>query len=402
MPTYTTNYNLTKPTLSDSPPDITALNPNFDTIDAQLKRLDDNKINKAATIVTTGNLNSLTAVGLYTWSAGNSSVISNVPITNAQATMWVLPRLDNATSPANLTQLVITQNNRMFIRNLADSVWGAWAEVYTSAGATIPISKGGTGATTASAALSNLGATPATDFKAIKFYNAISATKKSSGTTSSTANVIPTTWYKDSTGGYYNGGYKITASSERSPINNAFDMNTATYWATAYSGTNAWLQIELPQAITVKKFKFLIGESNTNGGYSVKLQGSNNGSTYTDLKSFTDVYTAETELTIDSPGSYKYYRLYFMGLGGGSALVYRFYFSDSVVPTYTAAFTLSGIPSSFTTGQRVLVETSSSYDVSGVTANTFAGKTVDTILQAGKRYELVYNSAGTWNAKGVN
>lgn len=36
MATYTQNYNLVKIDLTDAPPDITVLNPNFDTIDEEL------------------------------------------------------------------------------------------------------------------------------------------------------------------------------------------------------------------------------------------------------------------------------------------------------------------------------------------------------------------------------
>lgn len=39
MATYTTNYNLTKIDLNDAPPDITVINSNWDTIDAELKTL---------------------------------------------------------------------------------------------------------------------------------------------------------------------------------------------------------------------------------------------------------------------------------------------------------------------------------------------------------------------------
>lgn len=38
MATNTTNYNLVKPALTDAPPDITVMNPNWDTIDAKLKQ----------------------------------------------------------------------------------------------------------------------------------------------------------------------------------------------------------------------------------------------------------------------------------------------------------------------------------------------------------------------------
>ena len=37
MSTTTTNYGFVKPSLGDSPPDITTTNPNWDTIDAELK-----------------------------------------------------------------------------------------------------------------------------------------------------------------------------------------------------------------------------------------------------------------------------------------------------------------------------------------------------------------------------
>lgn len=42
MSTQTTNYGLIKPQLTDTP-DITAMNVNWDTIDAKLKNLSDNE-----------------------------------------------------------------------------------------------------------------------------------------------------------------------------------------------------------------------------------------------------------------------------------------------------------------------------------------------------------------------
>lgn len=39
----TTNYNLIKPELTDSPPDITAMNPNWDKIDGKIKELEEEK-----------------------------------------------------------------------------------------------------------------------------------------------------------------------------------------------------------------------------------------------------------------------------------------------------------------------------------------------------------------------
>lgn len=44
MGSYTTNYNLYKPSLNDAPPDITIMNGNYDTIDATLKSLSDKSL----------------------------------------------------------------------------------------------------------------------------------------------------------------------------------------------------------------------------------------------------------------------------------------------------------------------------------------------------------------------
>ncbi len=46
MATYTENYNFTKVYLADSPPDITAINANWDTVDAKLKELSEGSTNE--------------------------------------------------------------------------------------------------------------------------------------------------------------------------------------------------------------------------------------------------------------------------------------------------------------------------------------------------------------------
>lgn len=63
----TTNYKLKKIELADSPPDITAINPNWDTIDAKLKtneeqinNLDANAIKKDGSVAVTNTLNGTT------------------------------------------------------------------------------------------------------------------------------------------------------------------------------------------------------------------------------------------------------------------------------------------------------------------------------------------------------
>ena len=49
---HTTNLNLNKPELTDAPPDITVLNENWDTLDTEIKALQENKADKELTNVT--------------------------------------------------------------------------------------------------------------------------------------------------------------------------------------------------------------------------------------------------------------------------------------------------------------------------------------------------------------
>lgn len=103
-------------------------------IEQGILTLEAEKIAKDATSVGGGeDLNNCTAIGLYTWSASNASTIVNCP-ENTQGTMLVIPRLQNYKSnPANLTQLVITQQNNVYTRMLADGVWSAWSRVSRAA-----------------------------------------------------------------------------------------------------------------------------------------------------------------------------------------------------------------------------------------------------------------------------
>jgi hypothetical protein len=84
MATTTTNYAFIKPALTDSPPDITAPNSNWDTLDAKLKILDDNgnmrsTSRKAATAIGTGSHvegTNNTATANYTHAEGDSNTAS--------------------------------------------------------------------------------------------------------------------------------------------------------------------------------------------------------------------------------------------------------------------------------------------------------------------------------------
>lgn len=103
-------------------------------IEQGILTLEAEKIAKNALEVLGGeDLNNCITTGIYTWSIASARTIANCPEI-VQGTMLVLPRVTNYSSnPQNLTQLVITQQNNIYTRILADGVWSAWSKVARTA-----------------------------------------------------------------------------------------------------------------------------------------------------------------------------------------------------------------------------------------------------------------------------
>jgi hypothetical protein len=133
----TTNFKLKKPELID-PADITQLNTNWDILDKEIKGL------RQAVEIKSGTLDTYKDVGLYVYSANDSNSIINTP-EKVQSTMVVLPRL-MADNSANRIQIVLTQTNHLYIRNLAENTWAGWTRLRGSE-EVIPVIYGGTGST---------------------------------------------------------------------------------------------------------------------------------------------------------------------------------------------------------------------------------------------------------------
>ena len=108
---------------------------------------------------------------------------------------------------------------------------------------------------------------------------------------------------------------EVSAISENGTTNPAYyafrnlydDTSNSECWqANDNKGTshsNLWLMYKFPKAVTVKKFRISYVYTST---VNYKIQGSNNGSTFTDLGTFTNV--RGTEL-LQNTKSYLYYRL---------------------------------------------------------------------------------------------
>jgi hypothetical protein len=127
-------------------------------------------------------------------------------------------------------------------------------------------------------------------------------------------------------------GSTISASSTYSGLQPYMAMNGATSdsWATlTNSQNNSWLQLMLPNAIQYDGFRiYCAAATSSQAPKTFYIQGSNDGSSWTQI-SDTFVFTpfvGDTWQTymISNPGTYKYYRLFIVGVQSGTnARVYE-------------------------------------------------------------------------------
>lgn len=102
---------------------------------------------------------------------------------------------------------------------------------------------------------------------------------------------------------------EYSASPAYYAFRNLYDdtSNTECWQADDSMGTshsNLWLMYKFPKAVTVKKFRIRYVYTTA---VNYKIQGSNNGSTFTDLGAFT---TIRGEEQLQNTNSYLYYRLF--------------------------------------------------------------------------------------------
>lgn len=191
------------------------------------------------------------------------------------------------------------------------------------------------------------------------------------------------------------GGYTVSVNSLYSNSytpEKALDGNVDTEYRSDASG-EITLAVTFPSAIKVKKYKLAMRAANYTYAVTTEFQGSNNGTSWTTLFTTTEKPDDLTEYTLTSTGEYTQYRLKFTASETG-IYVYEFQISSYDVTTYTNAFTVAdGFPSTWTAGQRVTVQTPTTFSTLAVTANTLNGATVNTILQPNKRYELRYTGS---------
>ena len=222
-----------------------------------------------------------------------------------------------------------------------------------------------------------------------------------------TTNPMPTSgWIRQSLTIATNGEYTITASGSFGAdyaLERATDGNQNTQWTSNeyLNGDGVWWQVKLPTPIVVKSFKAKLQDL-SGYGQTFVFQGSKNGTTWTKLTQGTfNGLTEVTEYTFSNTTEYSYYRMYFTGYNEYNAIIIEFAISNYNVSTYKNAFLLTeGVPTNWTIGQRLLIQTPSTVITAGVLQNSLNGISITTILQPSRRYELTYNGT-SFNAKEV-
>lgn len=197
-----------------------------------------------------------------------------------------------------------------------------------------------------------------------------------------------------------NGSYGLKTSGSTG-TNRGHDAFTSTGWEAGEHKT-AWIEIRHEQPIKVYKINLNIAMRYSYYLQSFKIEASNDGAAWVTKAEFTSVTTGNAqEYTLNDPGEYNYYRLYFVSSEYNTLTVKNLRYSLYDITTYASAFTVaSGFPTTWDKEQRVTVLTPASINSFGVITNTLNGVTVNTILQPNKRYELVYNGAA-FDAKEV-
>ena len=207
-----------------------------------------------------------------------------------------------------------------------------------------------------------------------------------------TTNPIPSSGWSDITKtGAKNNGYELvtTPTYSNNYPDQAVDGKTSTYFYSA-EALRPYFTIKLPEPITVKKIitKTVIGGGGT-GIYS--FWGSNDGETWEKLLGFSasESQYEEIERTLTTTGKYSQYKL---DVGGTFQLhVATLAISEYSFETYTNVYTIvEGVPSTWTEEQRILVFIPPETATIGIMGNTLNGIPINTILLAGKSYELRY------------
>ena len=226
-------------------------------------------------------------------------------------------------------------------------------------------------------------------------YYPLSVSREVLSTTTGSADPIPASgWVENSYTDFVSGSFKLTASfpdyPNLPPL--AFDNSSTTYWAAESDSGETWIAIDFGVRIVVTKLS-VCWFSYDYDYFRVSFQGSNNGTTWTTIASTTGNRETPTDWAFTNTTEYSMYRLLFTQGTENNMRLYDWSITEWRANVYKNIYTSDGMPSEWTEGQLVLIETPSSVNTVGVSVNALNGVIINTILQPNKRYELCYNGS---------
>lgn len=212
-----------------------------------------------------------------------------------------------------------------------------------------------------------------------------------------TVNPVPTSgWVNESNDKSRSGAYEIESSTAEAgySVEKAFDGDINTEWHSATSDTQHYIQTKFAQPIKVNKIQLRASYAPNSASITITIQGSNNGTTWTDLHAITYAPTALSEIALAKTGYFSYYRLSFTSNGTIYAYVREWRFSEYEIESFSNSYTITdGVPNAWTEGQRITVKIPANVTSLSIASNTLNGIPVGTILQPNRRYELRYTNS---------
>lgn len=226
-------------------------------------------------------------------------------------------------------------------------------------------------------------------------YYALAVSREVLNSASGATDPIPASgWVENSYTDFTSSSYKLTSSSPDYPnlAPRAVDNSSTTYFAAESDTGETWIAVDFGVRIVVTKLS-VSWFSYDYDSFRVKFQGSNDGAIWSDIASTTGNRENVSEWAFENTKEYSQYRLLFTQGTENAMRLYEWGITGWAANTYKNVFSVDGLALTWTTGQRVMIETPANVNTVGIYANVLNGVTINTILQPSKRYELRYNGS---------
>lgn len=226
-------------------------------------------------------------------------------------------------------------------------------------------------------------------------YYAPSVSREVLRTSSGVVDPVPSSgWIENSYTDFTNGSYKLTSSYPDYPNlpPRAFDNSTTTYFSAESDSGETWIAVDFGVRIVVNKLS-VCWFSYDYDSFRVSFQGSNDGLEWAEIASTTGNRETPTDWSFDNAAEYSMYRLLFTQGTENAMRLYDWSITGWSASVYKNLYTTDGLPTEWTQGQRVMIETPANVNTIGVSVNALNGVTVSTILQPSTRYELCYTGS---------